>query len=158
MKSFIDIDLDETNEADSMSVMFEIEVNEELRGKTLSLIGTSQPKSLRKRKNDQENVEDDKLDSMTEQLGEIANAIEKFTNDQVITAHLYVVMLIEGFDEKTLVAAFDYLVEHEKQVKAFIVKNNNLRRLWLEKLEMKLHMLDQCFYVFGRMNLFSGII
>ena len=51
---------------------------------------------------------------MTEQLSEIANAIKKFTDDQVITAYLYVVMSMEGFDEETLVAAFDYLAEHEK--------------------------------------------
>ena len=133
-KSFTDIDLDETNEADSIFVDVETGVNEEVRGKTSSSIATSQPRSHRKRKKDQESVEDDKLDSMAEHLGEIANALKKFTDDQVITAHLYdQVMSMEGFDEESLAAGFDYLVDHEKQAKGFMVKNNNLRRVWLEK-------------------------
>ena len=145
-KSFTDIDLDETNEADSIFVDVETGVNEEVRGKTSSSIATSQPRSHRKRKKDQESVEDDKRDSMAEHLGEIANALKKFTDDQVITAHLYdQVMSIEGFDEESLVAAFDYLMDHEKQAEGFMVKNNYLRRVWLEKLEIELYILVKCF-------------
>ena len=71
---------------------------------------------------------------MAEQLGEIANALKKFIDDQFIIAHLYdQVMSMKGFDEESLAVAFDYLMDHEKQVKGFMVKNNNLRRLWLEK-------------------------
>ena len=51
-KSFTDIDLDETNEADSIFVDVETGVNEEVRGKTSSSIATSQPRSHRKRKKD----------------------------------------------------------------------------------------------------------
>ena len=80
---------------------------------------------------------------MAKQLGEIANALK---DDQVITAHLYdQVMSMEGFDEESLAATFDYLMDHEKQPKGFMVKNNNLRRVWLEKLEIELYMLVKCF-------------
>ena len=83
---------------------------------------------------------------MAKQLGEIAHALKKFIDDQVITAHLYdQVMSIEGFDEESLVAAFDYLMDHEKQAEGFMVKNNYLRRVWLEKLEIELYMLVKCF-------------
>ena len=67
---------------------------------------------------------------MAKQLGEIANALK---DDQVITAHLYdQVMSMEGFDEESLAAAFDYLVDHEKQAKGFMVKNDILREFGLK--------------------------
>ena len=67
-------------------------------------------------------------------------------------------MSMEKYDEESLAAAFDYLVDYENQAKGFKVKNNNLRRLWLEKLEMELYMLVECFYVLGRMNSFFRTI
>ena len=41
-------------------------------------------------------------------------------------------MKTEGFDEITLATAFDYLVQHEMLAKAFMAKNANLRKIWIE--------------------------
>jgi hypothetical protein len=42
------------------------------------------------------------------------------------------VMKIEGFDEITLGDAFDHLVQNKMLAKAFMVKNVNLRKLWIQ--------------------------
>jgi hypothetical protein len=41
-------------------------------------------------------------------------------------------MKIEGFEEITLGDAFDHLVQNEMLEKAFMVKNANLRKIWLQ--------------------------
>jgi hypothetical protein len=41
-------------------------------------------------------------------------------------------MKIEGFDEITLGDVFDHLVQHEMLAKAFMVKNANLRKIWVQ--------------------------
>jgi hypothetical protein len=42
------------------------------------------------------------------------------------------VMKIEGFDEIILVDAFDHLVQNEMLTKAFMTKNANLRKIWIQ--------------------------
>ncbi|KAK2632636.1 hypothetical protein EUGRSUZ_L01297 [Eucalyptus grandis] len=70
---------------------------------------------------------------LSEQIGEVANAIKKMSQNQLDVAELYKeVMEIEGFDEATLAHAFDYLVDKERVAKAFIVKSVKLKKLWLE--------------------------
>ncbi|KAH7833638.1 hypothetical protein Vadar_008322 [Vaccinium darrowii] len=67
------------------------------------------------------------------QIGEVALAIKKLSDDQLDVKDLYAeVMKTKGFDEFTLASAFDHLVENEKMAKAFTVKSARLRRAWLE--------------------------
>ncbi|MFQ6656138.1 hypothetical protein Gotur_026370 [Gossypium turneri] len=127
-RTFADIDLDDDNQ-DSVPIDCDNEETEEVRTK-VSSSGTSK----RKRKNVQESVVDEQIKFMGEQLGKIANALEQFTTDK--TPHLYEeVMLMEeeGFDDDFLCSVFDYLVSHESEAKAFLVKSKKYRKIWLQK-------------------------
>ncbi|KAL3742449.1 hypothetical protein ACJRO7_017860 [Eucalyptus globulus] len=76
---------------------------------------------------------DDRFAILSEQIGEVANAIKKMSQNQLDVAELYKeVMEVEGFDEATLAHAFDYLVDKERVAKAFIVKSVKLKKLWLK--------------------------
>ncbi|KAK8511781.1 hypothetical protein V6N13_029372 [Hibiscus sabdariffa] len=127
-RTFADIELDDDNEC-SMPLNFEIADVEEERTK-ISSSGTSK----RKRKNTQENIEDDRIQFVGEKLGEIAEALKKFTEDK--TPHLYEeVMLMEkeGFDDEFLCNVFDFLAKNECEAKAFLAKKMKHRKIWLQK-------------------------
>ncbi|MBA0648244.1 hypothetical protein Goklo_016007, partial [Gossypium klotzschianum] len=58
-----------------------------------------------------------------EYVGEIAHALEQFTEDK--TPHLYrevMSMEVEGFDDDFLCSMFDYLVGRESEAKVFLAK------------------------------------
>ncbi|PPS17553.1 hypothetical protein GOBAR_AA03013 [Gossypium barbadense] len=87
-------------------------------------------------------LDDDNQDSMPidyeneeiEELGKIANALEQFTAEK--TPDLYeevMSMEVEGFDDDFLCSIFDYLVSHESDAKAFLVKSKKHRKIWLQK-------------------------
>ncbi|KAG8502907.1 hypothetical protein CXB51_000526 [Gossypium anomalum] len=112
--TFADIDLNDGNQ-DSVSIDGDNEEIEEVKT-NVSSSGTSK----RKRKNVQESVVDEQIKFVGEQLGKIANALEKFTADK--TPHLYEEVMSmgeEGFDDDFLCSVFDYLVSHESEAKAF---------------------------------------
>nr|POE53890.1 hypothetical protein CFP56_27576 [Quercus suber] len=44
-----------------------------------------------------------------------------------------VVMNVEGFEEDMLDEAFDHLVNDEKAGRAFMAKNDRMRKIWFEK-------------------------
>ncbi|MFQ6651474.1 hypothetical protein Gotur_023792 [Gossypium turneri] len=73
--------------------------------------------------NAQESVVDEQIKFVGEQLGKISNALEQFTVDK--TPHIYEEVMsieVEGFDDNFLCSVFDYLVGHESEAKAFLVK------------------------------------
>ncbi|KAK5785198.1 hypothetical protein PVK06_039752 [Gossypium arboreum] len=126
-RTFADIDLDDDNQ-DSVLIDYENEEIEEVRTK-VSSSGTSK----RKIKNAQESVVDEQIKFVGEQFGKIANALEQFTADKT---HLYeevMSMEVEGFDDEFLCSVFDYLVSHEYEVKAFLVKSKKHRKILLQK-------------------------
>ncbi|PPS17516.1 hypothetical protein GOBAR_AA03048 [Gossypium barbadense] len=128
VRTFADIDLDDDNQ-DSVPIDYENEEIEEVRTK-VSSSGTSK----RKIKNAQESVVDEQIKFVGEQFGKIANALEQFTADK--TPHLYeevMSMEVEGFDDEFLCSVSDYLVSHEYEVKAFLVKSKKHRKIWLQK-------------------------
>ncbi|KAJ0977367.1 hypothetical protein J5N97_012841 [Dioscorea zingiberensis] len=43
------------------------------------------------------------------------------------------VMEVGGFDNRVLEKVFDYLVEHEKEGKRFMVKGMDMRQAWIER-------------------------
>ncbi|KAG8485938.1 hypothetical protein CXB51_002765 [Gossypium anomalum] len=127
-RTFADIDLDDDNQ-DSVPIDCENEEVEEVRTK-VSSSGTSK----RKRKNTQESAVNEQIKFMGEQLGKIANALEQFTVDK--TPQLYEELMSmeeEGFDDDFLCSVFDYLVSHESEAKAFLVKSKKHRKIWLQK-------------------------
>ncbi|KAG8478834.1 hypothetical protein CXB51_028797 [Gossypium anomalum] len=127
-RTFADIDLDDDN-IGSVPIDRENEATEEVRT-NVSSSGTSK----RKRKKAQESVEDEQIKLVSEQLGQIANALKQFTADK--TPHLYkevMSMEVEGFDDDFLCSVFDYLVSHESEAKAFLVKRKKHRKIWLQK-------------------------
>ncbi|EOX99784.1 Uncharacterized protein TCM_008714 [Theobroma cacao] len=72
---------------------------------------------------------------MLEKLRKIASAIKRLSDDKIDDSLLYAqVMSMDGYDEQFLISAFDYLMEHEKQAKAFMVRSDNLKRAWLDKI------------------------
>ena len=80
---------------------------------------SSQARSHRKRTRG----EDESYDKLSEQIGEVATAIKKLSDDRL--------------DEVMLATAFDYLLEKEKLAKTFMAKNDRLRRVWLEDFSRK---------------------
>ncbi|KAH1097304.1 hypothetical protein J1N35_014225 [Gossypium stocksii] len=126
-RTFANIDLDYGNQ-DSILVNYNNEYDKEVRTKTSSF-GTSK----RKRKNTQESVVDEQIQFVGEQLGEIAHALEQFTEDK--TPHLYgeVMSMVEGFDDDFLCSMFDYLAGRESEAKVFLAKSTKHRKTWLQK-------------------------
>ncbi|GMI77027.1 hypothetical protein HRI_001372000 [Hibiscus trionum] len=127
-RTFADIDLDDINEG-SMPLNFDVEDVCEERSKASSS-GTSK----RKRKNVQENVEDDHIHFVGAKLGEIAEALKKFTDD--LTPYLYeqvMSMENEGFNDDFLCEVFDFLAKNELEAKAFLAKKTKHRKTWLQK-------------------------
>ncbi|KAK8508679.1 hypothetical protein V6N13_116190 [Hibiscus sabdariffa] len=127
-KTFADIDLDNAAEC-SLPLNFDNEDVAEERTK-VSSSGTSK----RKRKNLQESVDDDHIQFVGEKLGEIAEALKKFTEDK--TPHLYeevMSMEKESFDDDFFCGAFDFLAKNEFEAKAFLAKKTKQRKIWLQK-------------------------
>ncbi|KAH1096832.1 hypothetical protein J1N35_013753, partial [Gossypium stocksii] len=127
-RTFANIDLDNGNQ-DSVPIDCDNKEIEEVRTK-VSSSGTSKCK----RKYAQESVVDEQIEFVGEQLGKIANALEQFTADK--TSHLYEEVMsieVERFDDDFLCSVFDYLVGHESEAKAFLVKSKKHRKIWLQK-------------------------
>ncbi|MFQ6670917.1 hypothetical protein Gotur_035631, partial [Gossypium turneri] len=135
-KTFADIGLDDGNQ-DSVPIECDNEQTEEVRTKVYSS-GTSK----RKRKNVQESVVDEQIKFVGEQLGKIANALEQFTADK--TPHLdkkVMSMEEEVFDDDFLCFVFDYLVSHESEGKALLVKSKKHKKNLASKIFSRLKTL-----------------
>ncbi|PPD66145.1 hypothetical protein GOBAR_DD36978 [Gossypium barbadense] len=127
-RTFADIDLDDGNE-DSILIDCDNEEAEEVRT-NVSSSGTSK----RKRKSVQESLIDEQIKFVGEQLGKIANALKQFTADKTSQFYEQVMsMEEEGFDDDLLCFVFDYLVNHESDAKAFLVKTKKHKKIWLQK-------------------------
>ncbi|XP_059627603.1 uncharacterized protein LOC132270436 [Cornus florida] len=82
----------------------------------------------------------DQLESITTKLGAVATAISRLTEDRLDINNLYdELRKTDGFNHVFLATAFDYLVEHERLAKAFLAKNNKLRKIWLENFQKQSH-------------------
>ncbi|KAM3220535.1 hypothetical protein P3L10_025066 [Capsicum annuum] len=71
-------------------------------------------------------------------FGEVATAIGRMVDSRLDVTKLYEkVMAMKGYNEEFLGDAFDYLVQIDTLAKAFIVKNQNLRKVWLERFKQQ---------------------
>ncbi|KAK7850756.1 hypothetical protein CFP56_043839 [Quercus suber] len=78
--------------------------------------------------------EDSPFSEMTEQLKRIAVVVTVLSHGPVNANELHkVVMNVEGFEEDMLDEAFDHLVNDEKAGRAFMAKNDRMRKIWFEK-------------------------
>ncbi|XP_019067004.1 uncharacterized protein [Solanum lycopersicum] len=132
-KSFEDIGLDCSSEKGNED---EIEGPSKENG-VQDVSETSQVKSSRKR-NRHSNVQDVVGDISTK-LGEVVATISKIADNRLDVTSLYEeVMAIEGYGEDFLGDAFDYLVQSDTLAKVLMAKNQNLRKVWLERFK-RLH-------------------
>jgi len=118
-KSYADVNLEENTEEQSISIENEWEYEETSKGK-----GTSSS-SAQKRQHRKRNrmYEDDNVEMLSKNIGDVAFAIQNLSKNQLDINELYTeVMKIKNFDEITLGDAFDHLVQHEMLAKAFMVK------------------------------------
>jgi len=77
--------------------------------------------------------EDDGVEKLSKKIADVVFAIQNLSKNQLDVNELYTkVMKIEGFDEITLGDAFDHLVQHEMLAKAFMTKNANFRKIWVQ--------------------------
>ncbi|KAL9380593.1 hypothetical protein Peur_026250 [Populus x canadensis] len=128
-KSYVDVNLEENTEKQSISIKNEGEYEETSKGKETSSSNT-QKRQHRKRNR---MYEDDGVEKLSKHIGDVALAIQSLSKNQLDVNALYTkVMKIEGFDEITLGEAFDHLVQNEMLAKAFMVKNANLRKIWVQ--------------------------
>jgi len=128
-KSYADVNLKENTEEQSISIENEGEYEETSKGKETSSSST-QKRQHRKRNR---MYEDDGVEKLSKQIGDVAFAIQSLSKNQLDVNALYAeVMKIEGFDEITLGDAFDHLVQNEMLAKKFMAKNANLRKIWVQ--------------------------
>ncbi|PPS18284.1 hypothetical protein GOBAR_AA02288 [Gossypium barbadense] len=76
------------------------------------------------------------IDGDNEEIEEERTNVSSSGTSKHKTPHLYEeVMSIEeeGFDDDFLCSVFDYLVSHESEAKAFLVKSKKHRKIWLQK-------------------------
>jgi hypothetical protein len=70
---------------------------------------------------------------LSKKIGDVAFAIQSLSKNQLDVNELYTeVMKVEGFEEIALGNTFDHLVQNEMLAKAFMVKNANLRKIWVQ--------------------------
>ena len=78
-------------------------------------------------------IEDVVYQDLSIQLGKVAFAKEKISENQINFGSLYEeVMKTDGFKENMLASTFDLLNGDEKQARSFMLKNDKLHRQWLQ--------------------------
>jgi len=128
-KSYADVNLEENTEEQLISIENEGEYEETSKGKETSS-SSIQKRQYRKRNR---MYEDDGVEKLSKQIGDVAFAIQSLSKNQLDVNALYAeVMKVEGFDEITFGDAFDHLVQNEIFAKAFMAKNANLRKIWVQ--------------------------
>ncbi|XP_047255615.1 uncharacterized protein LOC107848536 isoform X2 [Capsicum annuum] len=104
--------------------------------KDVQVTKASQIKASRKRKRFFE-VEDI-VGDISIKFGEVATAIGRMVDSRLDVTKLYEkVIAMEGYNEEFLGDAFDYLVQSDTLAKVFMVKNQNLRKVWFERFKQQ---------------------
>ncbi|PHT44649.1 hypothetical protein CQW23_13807 [Capsicum baccatum] len=130
-KSFEDIDFE---------YFFEKDNDNDIEGpsteKDAQMTEASQVKPSRKRKHSFE--VQDVIGDISIKFGEVTTTIGRMVDSHLDVTKLYEeVMAMEGYEEEFLGDAFDYLVQSDTLAKAFMVKNQNLRKVWLERFKQQ---------------------
>jgi hypothetical protein len=89
--------------------------------------------------------EDDSVEKLSKKIGDVTFAIQNLSKNQLDVNDLYTkVMKIEGFEEIALGDAFDHLVQNEMLAKAFMEKNVNLRKIWVQNFVNQHYYMPDC--------------
>jgi len=140
-KSYADINLEENTEVQSISIENEGKYEETSKGKETSF--SSAQKRQHKKRNRM--YEDDSVEKLSKMIGDVAFAIQSLSKNQLDVNELYTeVMKIEGFEEIALGDAFDHLVQNEMLAKAFMEKNVNLRKIWVQNFVNQHYYMPDC--------------
>ncbi|PHU22288.1 hypothetical protein BC332_07395 [Capsicum chinense] len=130
-KSFEDIHFDSFSKKDN---------DNDLEGpsieKDVQVTETSQIKASRKRKCSFE--VQDVVGDISIKFGEVTMVICRMVDSRLDVTKLdEEFMAVEGYNEDFLGDVFDYLVQSDILVKAFMVKNQNLHKVWLEQFKQQ---------------------
>ena len=119
-----------TPEINSTPLEDDTKFEEVSKGKDISLaVDSSSQKKSHGKRCDSEN---EGIEILAIEVKELVMAIKNLNKNQLVVSELYEKMMkTKGFDEVTLASAFDYLVQHEMLAKAFMTKNDNLRKIWI---------------------------
>jgi hypothetical protein len=140
-KSYADINLEENTEVQSISIENEGKYEETSKGKETS--SSSAQKRQHKKRNRM--YEDDSVEKLSKKIRDVALAIQSLSKNQLDVNELYTeVMKIEGFEEIALGDAFDHLVQNEMLAKAFMEKNVNLRKIWVQNFVNQHYYMPDC--------------
>ncbi|PHT75374.1 hypothetical protein T459_18896 [Capsicum annuum] len=129
--SFEDIDFDSFSKKDN---------DNDLEGpsieKDVQVTKASQIKASRKRKRSFE--VQDVVGDISIKFGEVTTVTGRMIDSRLDVTKLYQeVMAMEGYNKEFLGDAFDYLVQSNTLAKAFMVKNQNLRKAWLQRFKQQ---------------------
>ncbi|KAM3287417.1 hypothetical protein P3S67_020847 [Capsicum chacoense] len=128
-KSFEEIDFDSFSEKDNDNDGPSIE-------KDVHVTEASQIKVSRKRKRSFK--VQDVVGDISIKFGEVATTIGRMVNSRLDVIKLYEeVLAMESYNEEFLANAFDYLVQSDTLAKAFMVKNQYLHKVWLERFKQQ---------------------
>ncbi|KAM3248657.1 hypothetical protein P3L10_010426 [Capsicum annuum] len=73
----------------------------------------------------------DVVGNISIKFGEVATAIGRMVDSRLDVTKLYEeVMAMKGYNEAFFGDAFDYLVQSDTLAKTFMVKNQNIRKVW----------------------------
>jgi hypothetical protein len=140
-KSYADINLEENTEVQFISIENEGKYEETSKGKETS--SSSAQKRQHKKRNRM--YEDDSVEKLFKKIRDVALAIQSLSKNQLDVNELYTeVMKIEGFEEIALGDAFDHLVQNEMLAKAFMEKNVNLRKIWVQNFVNQHYYMPDC--------------
>jgi hypothetical protein len=140
-KSYADINLEENTEVQSISIENEGKYEETSKGKETS--SSSAQKRQHKKRNRM--YEDDSVEKLSKKIRDVALAIQSLSKNQLDVNELYTeVMKIEGFEEIALGDAFNHLVQNEMLAKAFMEKNVNLRKIWVQNFMNQHYYMPDC--------------
>jgi len=129
VKSYADVNMEENTEKQSISIENEGEYEETSKGKETSFSST-QKRQHRKRNR---MYEDDGVEKLSKQIGDVALAIQSLSKNQLDVNALYAeVMKIEGFDEITLGVHLIIWSKMKCWQKHLWQKNANLRKIWVQ--------------------------
>jgi len=141
VKSYADINLEENTEVQSISIENEGKYEETSKGKETS--SSSAQKRQHKKRNRM--YEDDSVEKLSKKIRDVALAIQSLSKNQLDVNELYTeVMKIEGFEEIALGDAFNHLVQNEMLAKAFMEKNVNLRKIWVQNFMNQHYYMPDC--------------
>jgi hypothetical protein len=140
-KSYADINLEENTEVQFISIENEGKYEETSKGKETS--SSSAQKRQHKKRNRM--YEDDSVEKLSKKIRDVAFAIQSLSKNQLDVNELYTeVMKIEGFEEIALGDAFNHLVQNEMLAKAFMEKNVNLRKIWVQNFMNQHYYMPDC--------------